>query len=87
MRGALGEIILGTITAVIGVCALAIMLQGYFLQLTKKLERVCFGLGGLLLLKPGLTTDLIGGILVAAGMISQIISRRKEKKLASEFCG
>lgn len=71
------DIILAFITACIGVICLSASIMNYFLRKTKIIERVILFLAALLLIKPGLKTDLVGLICVAIVLIPQL----KEKYL------
>lgn len=72
-----GEVILICITSLVGIFAVSAALEGYFLHGMKWYERVVSAAGGLLLIYPGLVTDLIGLALVAAALIAQVIGKRK----------
>jgi TRAP-type uncharacterized transport system fused permease subunit len=71
MIGSWDRILLTTVTAVLGVVALAASLHGYFLRPTRLFERVLLFGGAIVLIKPGLVTDLIGFAAVATVMLSQ----------------
>ncbi|HHY91921.1 MAG TPA: DUF3394 domain-containing protein, partial [Firmicutes bacterium] len=58
--GSVGEIVLASITATIGVVSLAAAIQGWFLTRATLWERAIYLASALLLIKPGLVTDLIG---------------------------
>lgn len=71
MIGSWDRILLTTVTAVLGVIALAGSLHGYFLRPARLFERfILFG-AAMVLIKPGLMTDLIGLGALAAVVISQ----------------
>lgn len=71
MIGEPAQIIRATITSTLGSVVLAAGLQGYFLRPTNILERLLFIAGALLLIDPGLTTDVIGVALVVTGLVLQ----------------
>jgi TRAP-type uncharacterized transport system fused permease subunit len=71
MIGSWDRILLATITAVIGVTALAASLHSYLLRPTRLWERLFLFGAALLLIKPGLMTDLGGAVLLGAVLISQ----------------
>src|SRR4030042_5875392 len=75
MQGEPIDIIYTTLTAVMGVLFVSAGVFGYFLKPTNILERLLFITGGLLLFKPGLSTDLIGAALIATGIIIQKLRR------------
>ncbi len=71
MKGSLWDILSTTLTACVGVFCVSAGIFGYLLRPTTLLERLFFIGGGLLLFKPGMTTDLIGAALIASGLIVQ----------------
>jgi TRAP transporter 4TM/12TM fusion protein len=71
MIGSWERILLTTITAIIGVTALAASLHGYLLRPTRMWERLCLFGAALVLIKPGLMTDLVGAVLLGAVLIAQ----------------
>lgn len=77
MKGDVGGIALSAVTAIIGVVALAVALQGYFMDHVKPLARgLCF-LGALLLIHSGLWTDLMGIFLILVGLAGQFTQAAK----------
>ena len=76
------EVVLICITAVIGIFGVSAALEGYFLKNMKWYERILSAVGGLLLIYPGLPTDIIGIALVALVIIIQLITRKKTVKVA-----
>ncbi|MBM4330744.1 MAG: TRAP transporter fused permease subunit [Deltaproteobacteria bacterium] len=75
MQGEPLKIISTTLTALTGVLFLSAGIFGYFARPTNIFERLLFIAGGLLLFKPGLTTDLVGATLIASAYISQRLRR------------
>ena len=71
------EIILICITSLIGIFAVSASLEGYFLHHMACYERVLCVCGGLLLIYPGLATDVIGVVLVAVATVIQIATKKK----------
>ncbi len=71
MKGSALRIILATISGLFGVTALAASVQGYLFRKTNILERIALFGAALLLIDPGLTTDMIGYALVIAVITSQ----------------
>jgi len=76
MIGSWDRILLTTVTAVIGVIALAASLHGYLLRPARLWERVLLFGGAIVLIKPGLVTDLVGAVLLGAVLMSQQASPR-----------
>ncbi len=67
------------ITAFIGIFALAAALEGYCFANMNAIIRIVIAVGGLLLIHPALTTDLVGLILVFASLVFQYILSKKQK--------
>ena len=74
------EVILICITAIIGIFGVSSALEGYLLTNMKWYERVISAIGGLLLIYPGLVTDLIGLGLVGIVLFEQFIRKNAHKK-------
>ena len=75
-----GEVILIIITSLIGMFGVAAGLEGYMIRGTAWWERLLCVAGGLLLIYPGLVTDVVGLGLVAVVVVLQLIASRAEKK-------
>ena len=75
------EVILICITSVIGIFSVSASLEGYLLTNLPWPLRILAAVGGLLLVYPGLVTDLVGLILVAVVVATQIAAFRKAKAL------
>ena len=67
------------ITAFIGIFALAAALEGYCFANMNSIIRIVIAVGGLLLIHPALTTDLVGLILVFASLAFQYVLSKKQK--------
>ncbi|MBX3502415.1 MAG: TRAP transporter permease [Alphaproteobacteria bacterium] len=74
--GAWHDILLTVITSTIGVTLLASSLHGYLLRESFFWERILLFAASLVLIKPGLVTDLIGGGLTVIVVVSQLWLRR-----------
>lgn len=72
------DVILICITSVIGIFAVSAALSGYFLKGMQWYERIISCIGGLLLIYPGLVTDLVGVGLVGAVAAIQLIASKKQ---------
>ena len=72
-----GEVILICITSFVGIFAVSSALEGYFLHHMKWYERIVCVVGGLLLIYPGVVTDVIGLGLVAVVLVAQVLTRKK----------
>ena len=71
------EVILICITSVVGIFGVSASLQGFFLHRMAWYERIISAVGGLLLIYPGITTDIIGLALVGAIAIIQLATKKK----------
>ena len=72
-----GEVILICITSLVGIFGVSSALQGYFFHNMTWYERILCLIGGLLLIYPGLVTDVIGLGLVGVMALMQYITRKK----------
>jgi TRAP transporter 4TM/12TM fusion protein len=75
MQGTAWEIISTTVTACAGVLSLSAGIFGYFLRPTNLWERLLLIVGGLLLFKPGIYTDVAGIALCTLVLASQMLRR------------
>ena len=78
-----GEVILIAITSIIGIFGVSSALEGYLLRDMPWYQRILSLAGGLLLIYPGIVTDLIGLALVTIVVILQIISRQRTPRVAA----
>ena len=74
----LPEVVLITLTSLVGICGVSAGLEGYFLCPMKVWQRILSALGGLLLIYPGILTDSVGFALVAAVLGMQILEKKKK---------
>lgn len=72
------ELFWSLITSLIGMLGLSVAMIGYWYAPVNFIMRICFFGGGLLLIKPGLMTDVVGFGILLAGFL---IQRMKAKKL------
>ena len=77
------EVILIVITSLIGMYGVASGLEGFMFRNASWWERLLSIAGGLLLIYPGLVTDIIGFALVGLVVIIQILEKRHDKKMAN----
>ncbi len=75
------EVITICITSLVGIFGVSAALEGYFLTNMKWYERVASAIGGLLLIYPGLVTDVIGLVLVGAVAVVQFVFKKQDKKV------
>ena len=77
------QVILICITAIIGIFGVSAALEGYLLTNMKWYERIVSAIGGLLLIYPGIVTDIIGLALVGIVLFEQLIRKKAHKKALS----
>ena len=73
----LAEVLLISITSLIGIFGVCAALEGYVFRKMPWILRIASGVGGLMLIYPGLVTDSVGIILVGGSMAVQYITSRK----------
>jgi len=71
------EVILICITSLVGIFAVSAALEGYFMHNMRWYERIIGAIGGLLLIYPGIVTDVIGLLLAGSVAVFQIVTRKK----------
>lgn len=71
------EVILICITSLVGIFGVSSALEGYLFRDMPWYQRILSLVGGLLLIYPGLATDVIGLALVGTTVILQVLGRRK----------
>ncbi len=69
------------ISAIIGITAIAVGVEGWFITRARWYERIMAIVGGILLLIPGLATDIAGAIILAVFVAMQLIERKVLKAL------
>ena len=72
-----GEVILICITSFVGIFSVSAALEGYILCEMPWYQRVVIAIGGLLLIYPGIATDLIGLALVGVVILLQLLAKKK----------
>ena len=72
------EVILICLTSFVGIFAVSAGLEGYLLHDMPWYQRILSLIGGLLLIYPGLTTDLVGLGLAGAVIILQLLTAKKK---------
>ena len=76
-----GSVILIVITSLIGIFGVSAGLEGYIIRNASWWERLLAVAGGLLLIYPGLVTDIAGLVLVAVVVVAQILGKHHDNKL------
>ena len=79
-----GEVILIVITSLIGIFGVSAGLEGYIVRNASWWERLLAIAGGLLLIYPGLVTDLVGLGLVGIVVVIQLLEKRHDNKLQAQ---
>ena len=77
------EVILICITSIIGIFGVSAALEGYLLHSMRWYERILSAVGGLLLIYPGIVTDIIGLSLAGIVVLIELATRKKAKALAN----
>jgi len=80
LRGSPLHILWATLTATVGIIFLAAGVQRCMFLRTTWYESLMFFAGALLLIKPGLTTDLFGFAFGGFALVNQMLRKRKEMK-------
>ena len=75
-----GEVILIVITSLIGMYGVAAGLEGYMFRNTSWWERLLCIAGGLLLIYPGLVTDIAGLVLIVVVVLIQLLGKHHDSK-------
>lgn len=74
------EVLLITVTSLIGMCGIASALSGYLLKDMNIPERLLAAAGGLMLIIPGLVTDLGGLGLIALSIVLQLLGKKRPQQ-------
>jgi TRAP-type uncharacterized transport system fused permease subunit len=82
MIGDWPSIIAAFVTSSFGILMFAGGLHGYFVTATTHWQRALLVIGGLLLIKPGLETDIIGALAAAVVIATQVAARRNAPQTA-----
>jgi TRAP transporter 4TM/12TM fusion protein len=77
LNGTLVEVLIAVCTGLLGIVALAGGVQGYLFGKARWHERLLLGIGAIALIKPGLTTDLVGVALLGLAMLSRAMLTRE----------
>ena len=72
-----GEVVLICITSLVGIFGVSSALEGYLFHDMPWYQRILSLVGGLLLIYPGLATDVIGLVLVGTTVTLQFIAKKK----------
>ena len=73
------EIVLLVITALVGIFIISAGMEGFMMRKMTIVERILALAGGLCMIIPGISTDLIGLAIIAVVVIIQFIGKKKDK--------
>lgn len=76
------DVILNSATSILGIFGIAAGLEGFIIRPVGALGRVGCIIGGLLMLVPGIATDLTGLVLLALVVVLQVIENKKDLTVA-----
>lgn len=76
------EVVLICITSLIGIFGVSAALQGYLFDRMPWYQRILSLVGGLLLIYPGIVTDIIGLSLAGVVILLQLVSKSRHSRLA-----
>ncbi|MBO4954384.1 MAG: TRAP transporter permease [Clostridia bacterium] len=71
------EAVIICITSLVGIYAVSASLEGYLIHSMPWYQRIIIAVGGLLLIYPGVVTDVIGVAIVALIAVIQLLTRKK----------
>jgi TRAP-type uncharacterized transport system fused permease subunit len=74
--------VLVLLTSLIGIFGVAASLNGYLFCPINPVIRILFAAGGLLMLDPSVTTDVIGVVVFAAALVWQILFSKRRAAAA-----
>lgn len=78
------EVVLLVVTAICGIFIISAGMEGYMFKHMPVWERIIALAGGLCMIIPGLTTDIIGLVLILLVILLQIAGKKKEDKKAAK---
>ncbi len=71
------DVVLITVTAIIGMIGIGVAVEGYGSRHAHPVQRILFAIGGLMLVDAGLTTDIIGIIIIAVCFLWQWLENKR----------
>jgi len=83
LGGSFWHIILSIITSIIGMIAVSASLTGYFFNNLNGWQRVVLFIAGIMLIDPGIITDIIGIVIIASIFLYQFLLNKKTLKSAA----
>lgn len=80
LEGSGMNVVLAAATAILGVFCLTGAIEGYLLKYWSMVARIMLGIGALMMMIPGMTTDLVGiGLVVVAFVLDKLIFKPQPK--------
>ena len=73
------EVLLIAVTSLVGIFGVASALEGYFFTNMGIIDRLLLAIGGLMMIVPGSLTDIVGLVLIAAGLVLQYVMSSRHK--------
>ncbi len=80
INATVAEVALIIVTSCVGIFALSAALEGYIFRKMKIYEIIPLIIGGLLMIYPGVRTDIVGMVIVALIIVLQVVTAKKNKK-------
>ncbi|MFC1964144.1 TRAP transporter permease [Chloroflexota bacterium] len=77
--GSLGEIVLAAATAIIGIFTLSVGIEGFLFSRVNLIQRLLFIAGGIIMVVPGLQTDIVGAVIIVIAVLWQRLGSRQLK--------
>ena len=78
INGTAFSITTAAITAIIGMWGLSVAMIGYCIRNTNTIQRILFFVGGILLIDPGFTTDIVGIVILVAMFMWQKMQNKSD---------
>ncbi len=72
------EVVLICVTSFVGIFAVSVALQGYLMHHMPWYQRIISLAGGLMLIYPGVITDILGIVLVAIVVLAQLFTNKRD---------
>ncbi|WP_053363427.1 TRAP transporter permease [Bacillus sp. FJAT-27251] len=85
LQGDTSTIALSVITSIIGAAAFVFFVQGYFIKKASWIERLFFLAAAIVLIIPGVLTDILGIACLLAGVLLQVMKRKPDKVIAEQL--
>lgn len=87
MKGSMFDIVLASLTSIVGIVLLAAALEGYALANIRGIERIGIAVGSLLMVAPGMLTDILGIAISVVCLIPMLMRYKHDKVNPAENIG